>query len=84
MSFYAIGILKDYNEQILRSPDERNPSIAVCWSNGKRYADIEFYNDGAVLICISNGYHLPKVWVVDPTRWGIRDAMELIAQFLYV
>ncbi len=56
--------------------------IAICFSNGERYADIECLNSGEVLGVTSNRRDLPDVWRVDADPHQYAATIGRISNFL--
>jgi hypothetical protein len=56
--------------------------VAICFTNGKKYSDIETLNSGEILGVTSDRRDTPVVWEVDPTPSGIAGAVARIREFL--
>lgn len=67
-------------------PDKVAPSlegsIAVCFVNENRYADIEIFNNGEILSVASTGDGLPNVIELDKNNDTIREAAIFIGKFM--
>jgi hypothetical protein len=55
---------------------------AICLVHGKKYADIECLNSGAILGVISDKSNWPAVWEIEPDARGIARAVARIREFL--
>lgn len=52
--------------------------IGLIFGVGKKYSDIETFNDGEILACTSEGNGNPEVWYVD----NLQSTLERIKAFL--
>ena len=67
-------------------PEDIAPSVEggvlICFRAAERYADIECFNDGAVLAMTSEPPLDPRAWPVRNDRRGIQNAVEEIRAFV--
>lgn len=67
-------------------PDKVSPSVengvGISFVNGRRYADIECFNDGTILAVTSDGSGDPNVWHVAPNTEDIEHAVDYVRSFL--
>jgi len=55
---------------------------AICFVDGKKYADIESLNSGVILGVLSDKRGRPIVWEVEPNARGITRAVDRIRAFI--
>ena len=56
--------------------------VAICFVNGKKYADIECLNTGVILGVTSNSRDRPIVWKVEQSASGVALASQRIRKFI--
>lgn len=56
--------------------------VAICFRTGDKYADIECFNDGAILCAISNDRDKPIIWEIEPVASNLARASARIRGFL--
>lgn len=81
----ALEILHRLEEDMLRPSHvvaSAGGGVAICFVRGAVYADIECFNDGAILGVTSDRHHRPIVWEVEPSNGGIARASSRIRRFL--
>jgi hypothetical protein len=57
--------------------------IAICFANGNKYADVEFFNTGEILGVVSNRRDRPVTWEVGANSAGMAGASSRIREFLH-
>jgi hypothetical protein len=64
------------------SPSVEGGVALVFVGNGRKYADIECFNDGEILAITSEGTADPAVWSIHAGDGQLRHAIEVITAFL--
>jgi hypothetical protein len=79
-----LRVLWEYEggSQIRLSPSVEGGVGIIFSSIGKKYADIECFNDGDILAVMSEGTPEPLVWTVDSSEESFRSAIDKIIAFL--
>ena len=65
-----------------RRVDAADGGIALCFFNGKRYADIECLNDGNVYSSLSDGQGYRNVTKVQRTNIGFLKAIQRVVEHM--
>jgi len=83
----TLGIL----EELGREPNALVPSvengIGICFINGDKFADIEFFNEGEILAIVfqkklSLDNSNPNIWEVGINTDSIKETLEVIHKFI--
>lgn len=79
-----VRVLWEYEggSRIRLSPSVEGGVGIIFSSTGKKYADIECFNDGDILAVMSEGTPDPLVWTVDSSAESFRSAIDKIIAFI--
>lgn len=78
---YILDILRVLDIRFRKVIPSVSGGIALCFMDGKRYADIECFNDGSILAVKNLGYGKPHVWTVHQDDCSIKKSIIEIQEF---
>jgi hypothetical protein len=81
LAFAVLSRLEDDMQRPSKVVASAEGGIAICFTKDDDYADIECFNDGAILGVTSNRRDRPDVWEIEPSASGIARASIRIRSF---
>ena len=78
----VIGVLSDINFVPAKLMPSAEEGIGFYFSNKNRYGFLECYNEGEIVVAMSNRNGYRKVWQIRDVIEEIKDALETLRDFL--
>jgi hypothetical protein len=78
----VIGVLSDINFVPAKLMPSAEEGIGFFFSNKNRYGFLECYNEGEIVVAMSNRNGYRKVWQIRDVIEEIKDALETLIDFL--
>lgn len=78
----ALRILYRLNSEPSRLAASAEGGITISFFQGKKYGDIEFFNNGEILALTSTGTGIPDVWDVPNDDQALTTVLERIRDFV--
>jgi hypothetical protein len=78
----VLNQLKEIGSPPSRVVASAEGGVAICFVDGKKYADIECLNSGSIIGVVSDGHGRPTAWEIKPDPNQISQASLRIRKFL--